>query len=68
MPIALFLAFLAALAACHLALISDLLTAVVVLALLVVLVATEPDTPGFQAVRRRRGVHLPPPPIQPLTP
>lgn len=40
---AIFLIFVAALAACHLALISDLLMVTIVLALLIVLVATEPD-------------------------
>ena len=42
---AIVLAFLAALYACHLALISDLLLAGIVLALLTVLTATEPE-PG----------------------
>lgn len=40
---AIFLTFVAALVACHLALISDLLMVTIVLALLIVLVATEPD-------------------------
>jgi hypothetical protein len=39
-----FLTFVAALVACHLALISDLLMVTIVLALLIVLVATEPDS------------------------
>lgn len=39
-----FLTFAAALVACHLALISDLLMATIVLALFIVLVTTEPDS------------------------
>ena len=45
MPAVLILAFVAALIACQLALISDLLLVTIILALLIVLVATEPE-PG----------------------
>jgi hypothetical protein len=47
-----------------------MIACVIVLALLNLLVATEPE-PGessFNPVRRSRGVHLPPPPIHPLSP
>jgi hypothetical protein len=47
------LAFVAALAACHLAWISDLVTITIVLALLVVLVATDSE-PGFPYPAPRR--------------
>ena len=51
---AIVLAFLAALYACHLALISDLLLAGVVLGLLTVLIATEPETGECEAPHARR--------------
>ncbi len=44
MNAAIFLTFVAALTACRLALISDLLMVAIVLALLIVLVTTEPDS------------------------
>jgi hypothetical protein len=46
---AILLAFAAALVACHLALISELLMVTIILALLIVLVATDPDPDGFRS-------------------
>ncbi len=46
---AILLAFAAALVACHLALISELLMVPIILALLTVLVATDPDPGGFRS-------------------
>ena len=45
-----------------------MIACVIVLALLNLLVATDPGPgeSGFNAVRRSRGVHLSPPPIHPL--
>lgn len=48
---AILLAFAAALVACHLALISELLMVTIILALLIVLVATDPDPGGFRSYR-----------------
>jgi hypothetical protein len=47
-----------------------MIACVIVLALLTLLVATEPEpgASGFNAVRRSHGVHLPPPPIHPSSP
>ena len=46
---AILLAFAAALVAWHLALISELLMVTIILALLIVLVATDPDPDGFRS-------------------
>jgi hypothetical protein len=51
---AIFLTFVAALVACHLAWISDLLMVTIVLALLIVLVATEPDSSECYQPRTKR--------------
>jgi hypothetical protein len=48
---AILLAFAAALVACHLALISELLMVTIILVLLIVLVATDPDPGGFRSYR-----------------
>ena len=57
MTAAIVLALLAALSACHLDLISDLLLGVIVLALLTVLIATEAEPgAGDPATSRRRHV------------
>jgi hypothetical protein len=49
-----FLTFVAALAACRLALISDLLMVAIVLALLIVLITTEPDSSECDQPRATR--------------
>jgi hypothetical protein len=54
MNAAIFLTFVAALTACRLALISDLLMVAIVLALLIVLVTTEPDSSECDQPRARR--------------
>jgi hypothetical protein len=54
---AIFLIFVAALVACHMAFISDLLMVTIVLALLIVLVVTEPgSSEGEQALTRSQSV------------
>jgi len=60
MTAAILLALLAALSACHLDLISDLLLGVIVLALLTVLIATEPG-PGESGPATARPRRVPDP-------